>query len=1069
MNPPGGVDFLPPTQPPIINRANRTPERSATLISAGPIPFQQRLEGRLRRSNAVMAAILITSLVITSLAVGAGLLASRNRLRAENAEADGRQKLWHAYLAEARAARVSRSLGFRTEALAAVRSAASLRMTQEVRDEAIASEVLKDFRTESQVASISLDDSVAMFSPGLEFFVVGPDLSDLSLRRTRDGSEIASLKVTQIGKEQREQRDRRFLESLFSPDGRYFAMSFRDGSIALWRVANGQLVFQYVPQNIGELDIRFSPDGSLFGFHDLDRRRDLAVFHLSEGALDTNRWILRGKPFAFLPDPRLLTVAASNELQILDIASGEIRERISVPQEIQRIQTSLDGEKVMATGGGSDVFLWNRDVRQLFNLRNHNEPNMASEFSPDSSQLVTSSLDGLTYLWDCANGRELLRATECSGSNFSRDGRRLGCVRESRKLMIYELTESAALRTVVGHGLQDRRLFRANLSPDSRWLTAILDDALELWDLNSPGRAHVFPFRGIRAANFLPDGKTLLISQSGKPLLRMEVSALEQIESWDFGSIIGAGSKIPLPDRISARHIATCADGRTICLDGEDHRMVVMDILGERAPVFLKLVPQYSFQLSPGGDAGSGRSTLSPEGRHVVVGYGLTNHPIVFDAQTGEVEVVLPTHDGTAAFSHDGRFLLTGGGNDYCLWRVGRWEKVWQNTFEALSGQWGCMSFAWNDAWVAVIIDRYRVGILSTDSGELITTLTSPSLHPVAGIRQGHDQRRMVVTTYNNVAQVWDLAALRQSLKPLGCDLADRLPIDASPEVPHNPNRFSLATIVGSGILVSGGLGILILAVLRWHRRLAEEFVRTESQAFEQQRELELQRELNRLKSNFVSMVSHEFRTPLGVIQSSAEILEAYLDRLGPERRAEHLAEIVQSTTRMKDLMEEVLLLSRVESGRMEFRPAPVDLLVLVRRLVAEATAAAASQNGRIELVTSGVERSAKLDETLMGIVLSNLFSNALKYSPSGSPVQLLLRRDGGYLTFEVRDRGLGIPAKDQPHLFTSFHRASNVADLPGTGLGLTIVRRCVELHGGTISFASTEGQGSSFIVRLPD
>jgi signal transduction histidine kinase len=377
------------------------------------------------------------------------------------------------------------------------------------------------------------------------------------------------------------------------------------------------------------------------------------------------------------------------------------------------------------------------------------------------------------------------------------------------------------------------------------------------------------------------------------------------------------------------------------------------------------------------------------------------------------------------------------------------------------------MSFASKDQWVAVTIDRHRVGLLNAKSGDLLTTLTSPALHPVAGIRLGHDQRRLVVGTFNNLAQVWDLTALRESLKPLGCELADPLPNAASPPRLENSHRFSLATIVGSGILVSSGLGILTLAVLRWNRRLAEEFVRTESQAFEQQRELELQRELNRLKSNFVSMVSHEFRTPLGVIQSSAEILEAYLDRLGPERRAEHLAEIVQSTTRMKDLMEEVLLLSRVDSGRMEFRPEMVDLVVLARRLVTEAETAARNQCP-VELVTGGMEGAQKVDEALIGIILSNLLSNALKYSRDNSPVQLLLRRDARFLTFEVRDRGLGIPASDQAQLFNSFHRASNVSHLPGTGLGLTIVKRCVELHGGTISFASTEGQGSSFIVRLP-
>ncbi len=269
------------------------------------------------------------------------------------------------------------------------------------------------------------------------------------------------------------------------------------------------------------------------------------------------------------------------------------------------------------------------------------------------------------------------------------------------------------------------------------------------------------------------------------------------------------------------------------------------------------------------------------------------------------------------------------------------------------------------------------------------------------------------------------------------------------------------------GLAASACLGALTLAVLGRHRRLAEEFVRTEAQAFERERELQMQRELNRLKSNFVSMVSHEFRTPLGVIQSSAEILQAYFDRLGPEKRAEHLAEIVQFTTRMKDLMEEVLLLSRVESGRMECKPALVDVCALARRVAAEVEA---SSEGRcpIHLETHALAGAANIDESLVSIILANLLSNAVKYSNAGASVKLSIRREAHELIFEVRDQGIGIPKADQTYLFNSFHRASNARQIPGTGLGLTIVKRCSELHGGTVSFASTEGQGTTFIVRLP-
>src|SRR5205823_964043 len=109
-----------------------------------------------------------------------------------------------------------------------------------------------------------------------------------------------------------------------------------------------------------------------------------------------------------------------------------------------------------------------------------------------------------------------------------------------------------------------------------------------------------------------------------------------------------------------------------------------------------------------------------------------------------------------------------------------------------------------------------------------------------------------------------------------------------------------------------------------------------------------------------------------------------------------------------------------------------------------------------------------RLDQTLTGIILNNLLNNAVKYSPAGSPVSLRLSREGANAVIEVRDNGIGIPMPDQKELFKSFHRGVNVGNVPGTGLGLTIVKRCIDLHEGTISFVSREREGTTVTVRLP-
>jgi signal transduction histidine kinase len=235
----------------------------------------------------------------------------------------------------------------------------------------------------------------------------------------------------------------------------------------------------------------------------------------------------------------------------------------------------------------------------------------------------------------------------------------------------------------------------------------------------------------------------------------------------------------------------------------------------------------------------------------------------------------------------------------------------------------------------------------------------------------------------------------------------------------------------------------------------------------ERERALAHEKELSELKGRFVSMVSHEFRTPLGIIASSAEILEAYLERLSPAERQSNIRDITDATRHMSRMMEEVLLLGRVEAGRLACQPGPLDLVAFGNRLVEEITSAT---NGRcpIELQASPGLAEARADEGLLRHIFTNLLNNATKYSPAGSPVEFHIAARGHRAQFTVRDQGIGIPETDARLLFQAFHRGRNVGDTPGTGLGMTIVKRCVELHGGKITFESKEGSGTSFVVSLP-
>lgn len=234
----------------------------------------------------------------------------------------------------------------------------------------------------------------------------------------------------------------------------------------------------------------------------------------------------------------------------------------------------------------------------------------------------------------------------------------------------------------------------------------------------------------------------------------------------------------------------------------------------------------------------------------------------------------------------------------------------------------------------------------------------------------------------------------------------------------------------------------------------------------ELQRALAEEKELNRLKSNFISMVTHEIRTPLSLILGSSEILSRYLGRLAPEKRTSHLHTIASAVQRMSGLLEDVLLFSKAEAGRMGFNPVQLDLKDFCTQFVDELVSAT-HRRCPVELAV-GDCAPARADENLLRHILSNLVANAVKYSPPGAPVQMSVTREAGDAVFVVADHGLGIPQDDRKHLFTAFHRGKNVATIPGTGLGLVIVKHCVEQHGGQIKLESVENRGTKATVRLP-
>lgn len=217
----------------------------------------------------------------------------------------------------------------------------------------------------------------------------------------------------------------------------------------------------------------------------------------------------------------------------------------------------------------------------------------------------------------------------------------------------------------------------------------------------------------------------------------------------------------------------------------------------------------------------------------------------------------------------------------------------------------------------------------------------------------------------------------------------------------------------------------------------------------------------------FLSKISHQVRTPLGVILSSAGILGRYDESLDTTQRQEYLDAISDSVQRITHLLEDVVCLSRLETGTIACQPKPENLLHLCHEVIEEARAAE-SKAIPVTFLHANIPQQVHCDENLLRLILIHLLGNAIKFTLDNQPIQLKLKHEGAFCSLSVIDSGIGIPACDIHALYEPFHRCSNTGDIPGNGLGLAIVSKCVALHGGTIHCESSPRAGTTFRVMLP-
>lgn len=289
------------------------------------------------------------------------------------------------------------------------------------------------------------------------------------------------------------------------------------------------------------------------------------------------------------------------------------------------------------------------------------------------------------------------------------------------------------------------------------------------------------------------------------------------------------------------------------------------------------------------------------------------------------------------------------------------------------------------------------------------------------------------------------------------------------------------AESVRSIFLINIGGILLSVALLMWvyyllHRQINER-QQVEVALFEANSQLEIEvqersaelaqtKEISDLKQRLFSMVSHEFRTPLSTILLSTQLLSGSSEGWSEAKKRKNLSRIQSAAKTLAQLLNDILTLNRAEAGKLEFRPELLNLEPFCQQIVEEIQLS--TGRTQIEFTKYGYSAPVNLDGKLLHSILANLLSNAVKYSPADSTVLLSLIYNPGSVVFQVKDYGIGIPPEDQQRIYETFYRSKNVGDIAGTGLGLAVVKTCVDLHGGLVAVTSAIATGTTFTVTLP-
>jgi WD40 repeat protein/tRNA A-37 threonylcarbamoyl transferase component Bud32 len=718
-------------------------------ILARPASGIEKFSRWCRRKPALAA---VSSALVCALIAGlAGIIwqwqrAANNAKHASHAAAQARDELWGARLAQARAQRLSGLAGRKSECLAAVKSAAAIHSSAELRDEAIAALALTDVIEEGLWHSANVYSfEQPAFSSDLEFYALGGSRGEVSVFRTSSGEKLLECKgpSLQTGGVR------------FSPDAQLVGARFGNGEIAVWNRTNGVRVFQWSSDKHIRSDTSFdlSPDTRTIAV--AGDTNGVRLFNLADGKEALMLPFGECKSVSFSPNGERLAIAAASNVVVWSFAENRVTHVLPHPDEVGSLAWHPDGRRLASScSRGFEVWLWETERTNCVILKGHLELITHLNFNHRGSVLMSTAWDGSTRFWNAGSGELLFVSRAGFGLQFSDDDTRIGFAREREGLGTWKFSPSLTYRTVHLPIGSTRHVAGFDLGTDGRWILAANADGMHLCDAKSGAPIAYASHRNNRSVWFTTDAE------------RAVLVGADHLHTW---KLVRDGNEIQLQDKGRLELQPRVALDAGSVTHGGQHLLIAASM----DQVFCAdlSAPEHWWVLRGNGLIGPiNFAAISPDTNWIATTYWKDRGTFLWDTRTQQRVHNFGAAGGFVAFSPDSRTLLVGSAHNYALWEIGTWRRVWEIPRHSAGELVGRAAFSPDGRMIALCSEVNLVQLVNAATGEKLATLQAPLPKNIGMVAFSSDGETLGAATFDTEIQLWDLRAMRKQLTELDLD-----------------------------------------------------------------------------------------------------------------------------------------------------------------------------------------------------------------------------------------------------------------------------------------------------------